>query len=82
MKNGGAPVYLFQNNTALDNSTTLLAKEALEMAQNGELVGIGFVAVTKHGQISSSFCDGMIANSFAGVAACEYLKKRLMDTLK
>ncbi|MCF0055516.1 hypothetical protein [Dyadobacter sp. CY356] len=82
MKNGGAPLYLIHSQKKVKTDSELVLEEALEMVRSGFIIELAIIATVVDERITTTYSEGMLGNIYSGVAACEILKNRLLETLK
>jgi len=82
MKNGGAPIFLISSQKHKMTDAEVLLQEAIQMVRSGHIHEVGIIAAVEGEKITSSYSEGMKSYVYDGVAACEILKNRLLETLK
>ncbi|MDY6979211.1 MAG: hypothetical protein SV201_04980 [Pseudomonadota bacterium] len=65
-----------------DRETVLALEKLLQMAKDGELIGIGIVGLTSDGGIAEQLTSGMKEQVFAAIGTLQYLQQRLLDEIE
>lgn len=65
-----------------DRETVLILEKLLQMAKDGELIGIGVVGLTSDGNVEEQYTSGLADQAFTAVGALRFLEQRLLDEIE